>query len=360
MILAAIALLAAAQPKMLAVLEFKDKLPKSGDNLDVGYLTDVVRDDAKDAVPSLKVMTRENMLVLLQSSGKSLADCEGECEVDTGRRIGADLVISGEVLRFGTQYKVNMKLHDTHEGELLAGAIAAGSTADQLDADLNRAVAKLLAPLKEPQPERKLTRREPPPQPTQQAQPQQAQPSPWPRATTSVSAPPPEPQRAEPEAPGFMSVLHVDAGYWSGSASTGVSGGSGPPTTTGGGSGSGLMLSVGALPSVRVSDVFRLGLAAEFAMFFDNGNTLKNYALGPGVALLFGKLVVSAAAGYGFYSDNGGSGLFALAGLDVPLAGPVALHAQLSWRKASNDLAGGLGTIEQTFLVGEAGLSLIF
>ena len=39
------------------------------------------------SVPGVSLMTRENMLVLLQSSGKKLEDCEGECEVETGRRL---------------------------------------------------------------------------------------------------------------------------------------------------------------------------------------------------------------------------------------------------------------------------------
>src|SRR5205807_2437182 len=77
-----------------------------------------------------------------------LASCEGECEVDTGRRIGADVVVSGELLKFGTQYKLNMKLHDTRSGELIAGAVAAGTTADDLDRSVAQACEKLFAPLK--------------------------------------------------------------------------------------------------------------------------------------------------------------------------------------------------------------------
>src|SRR5438552_16899309 len=110
--LLALLLVAAPAQKTLAVLEFKSKLPKGAD-VDVGYLTDVVRTRAKDTVPELKVMTRENMLVLLQATGRKMEECEGECEVETGRRVGADLVISGAVLKFGSQIKMNMKLHDT-------------------------------------------------------------------------------------------------------------------------------------------------------------------------------------------------------------------------------------------------------
>ncbi len=140
-------LLVAAPAQVLGVLEFRDKVPE-GQKIDVPYLPDQVRSSAKEVLPSIKVITRENMLVLLQSSGKELAACEGECEVDTGRRIGAELVVSGELLRFGTQYKLNMKLHDTRSGELISGAVASGSTADELDRNLRPAVEKLLGPLR--------------------------------------------------------------------------------------------------------------------------------------------------------------------------------------------------------------------
>src|SRR5205807_435492 len=139
-----LALLIAAQ--VVAVLEFRDKVPPD-QRIDAAYLSDQVRSAVKQDLPQSRVITRENMLVLLESSGKKLEECEGECEVDTGRRIGADLVVSGELLRFGTQYKLNMKLHDTRDGSLLAGAVATGKTADDLDRDLRPAVGKLLAPL---------------------------------------------------------------------------------------------------------------------------------------------------------------------------------------------------------------------
>ena len=112
-----LALLLAAAAPVVGVLEFRDKVPPE-QRIDVAYLSDQVRAAVKEVLPQSRVITRENMLVLLQASGRNLEECEGECEVDTGRRIGADLVVSGEVLRFGTQYKLNMKLHDT--GPLMA------------------------------------------------------------------------------------------------------------------------------------------------------------------------------------------------------------------------------------------------
>ena len=140
---------AASPGPLMAVLEFRSKLTgEMQQQVDAGYLTDVVRSSALKQIPGLQVMTRENMLVLLEGSGKSLADCEGACEVDTGRLLGADLVVTGEVLRFGSALKLNLRLHETRDGRLLSGAQASGRTVDELDQSLQAAVADLLAPVR--------------------------------------------------------------------------------------------------------------------------------------------------------------------------------------------------------------------
>ena len=90
-------------------------------------------------------MTRENLLVLLQASGKDLAECEGECEVDTGRRIGADAVVSGDVLKFGSRFKLSLRLHETRGGQLLSAAVASGATLDELDTAVQEKGRELVA-----------------------------------------------------------------------------------------------------------------------------------------------------------------------------------------------------------------------
>jgi len=129
----------------LAVLDFKsyatDFKPE-----DVRYFTDLVRGATLRAAPALEVMTRENLLVLLQATGKDIAKCEGECEVDTGRRIGADAVVSGDVLKVGTRFKMSLKLHETHNGRLLSTSIASGKTVDELDESLHKAAEELMRP----------------------------------------------------------------------------------------------------------------------------------------------------------------------------------------------------------------------
>ena len=129
----------------LAVLDFQN-FAKDLSKEDVHYFADVVRGATLRAAPRMDVMTRENLLVLLQASGKDASQCEGECEVDTGRRIGADAVISGEVLKVGSRYKISLKLHETHDGRLLSTGVASGKSIDELDEKLQAAAAELLAP----------------------------------------------------------------------------------------------------------------------------------------------------------------------------------------------------------------------
>ena len=134
----------------LAVLELKNKLPpKIAAQFPADYLTDQLREAALHAVDpaKLQIISRENLLVLLKSSGKSLEECEGECEVDTGRRIGADFIISGELLQFGTSVKCSLRLHDTQSGSLLAAVTPGGKTPDELEKSIDDSMAKLLAPL---------------------------------------------------------------------------------------------------------------------------------------------------------------------------------------------------------------------
>src|SRR5205814_4819309 len=111
------------------------------------YVADRLRAEVLSSGVDARVISRENMLVLLQAQGKQLADCEAECEVETGRRIGADLVVSGELVRVGDSLKASLRLHETRSGTLVAAVTAAGMTAEDLDAHLGSAVRQLVGPL---------------------------------------------------------------------------------------------------------------------------------------------------------------------------------------------------------------------
>jgi len=137
--------------RVVSVLELRNKL-RNGDpsSIDAGYVADRLRAEVLAAGIGGKVISRENMLVLLQAQGKQLADCEGECEVETGRRIGADLVVSGDLLRVGDTLKASLRLHETRSGTLIGAATAAGTTAEDLDAHLGPAVRQLVAAVARP------------------------------------------------------------------------------------------------------------------------------------------------------------------------------------------------------------------
>lgn len=107
------------------------------------YFTAVVRGVTLEVEKGIDVITRENLLTLLQSTGRKLEDCEGECEVETGRRIGADLIVSGEIQKVGTRIKMTLRLHRTADGKLLGTAIASGHSVDELDEDAQRAAHAL-------------------------------------------------------------------------------------------------------------------------------------------------------------------------------------------------------------------------
>ena len=118
-----------AATRIVSVLELRNKQQlRDGPGIDAGYVADRLRAEVLGAGIDARVISRENMLVLLQAQGKQLADCEGECEVETGRRIGADLVVSGEILRVGESLKASIRLHETRSGTLVAAVTAAGSS----------------------------------------------------------------------------------------------------------------------------------------------------------------------------------------------------------------------------------------
>lgn len=132
----------------MAVLELQNKLKGAErEAVDGGFFGNEVRAAALEALPGLDLMTRENVITLLAATGKKLEECEGECEVETGRRLGADWVVSGELVKLGSTLRLGLRLHETKAGRLLAGTSASGKDAEALDAAIPAAVRKLLAPL---------------------------------------------------------------------------------------------------------------------------------------------------------------------------------------------------------------------
>jgi TolB-like protein len=183
----------------LAVLEFDDKLRGKDAHTDRTYFSDAVRAAAKRVSPGLFVMTRESVLSLLQSNGKKLEDCVGNCEVETGRLLGADYVVSGRLTKMGGRFVLTLRLHATRTGELLNTGRAQGRNVEELvdatdDAadSLLRKPASTPAETEEPSSRRKREQRKTPaPDSSKPAAPE-----------TSVAAPVTvEPPRAVASAP---------------------------------------------------------------------------------------------------------------------------------------------------------------
>ena len=141
----------AREGQLLAVLEFRSKLDAAGTKaMDIPYLTDQVRAAAFRALPQLRVITRGDLQMLLDQTGKTLEQCEGQCAAQTGRNVGADLVIDGTVLSRSGFLVLTMELHETKLGELLGQANARGRTIELLDDALPDAMGTLFERLKGP------------------------------------------------------------------------------------------------------------------------------------------------------------------------------------------------------------------
>ena len=97
---------------------------------EVRRVADRVRADAAKAAPQLEVMG-------------SAANSGGPCEVGSGRRIGADAIVDGEVRKLGSRYRVTLRLHETQNGKLLGAAVASARSIDELDQAITRAVSDL-------------------------------------------------------------------------------------------------------------------------------------------------------------------------------------------------------------------------
>lgn len=147
-LLACLAAPAAGAQRKLAVLELADSAAL--DEGAVRFLAERVRGEAA-ALPreAWLVMTRENLLALLPP-GTDLADCEGECEVETGRNIGADVVVSGEIVRLGDDLKVTLRAHETTGGTLLGQEVASAASEGALEGEVAAAARRLLLRVHEP------------------------------------------------------------------------------------------------------------------------------------------------------------------------------------------------------------------
>ncbi len=140
----------AESAERVAVLEFRG----SGSGLSSGerdYLVDsVVRGAVRRTLPPERyiVMTKETMIELLQGQGISFETvCEGACELEVGRKIGAHYIVTGSCWRVGGKHQVAIKLYDTKSGNLLSQETVSGVDVEGLSGTLAMATRAILAGL---------------------------------------------------------------------------------------------------------------------------------------------------------------------------------------------------------------------
>ena len=147
-LLVSLAILASSLPTpaladRVAVLEFAGD--GSIDDQGMLFLADRVREAALHHLgpQGWEVMDRGNMLVLMEANAEDLAICEGECEVETGRLLGADRVVAGRVVTFGSSLELTLRAYDTHSGGMLASHSGSATDLDEVKVRLDEISAWL-------------------------------------------------------------------------------------------------------------------------------------------------------------------------------------------------------------------------
>ena len=130
----------------LAVLRLRNRINMSREEIE--YLTGLVRRIAsKRLALDYLIMTQENIEVLLPPN-TNLEECVSECQVETGRTIGARFIITGEVLRFGKSLRLTLRMHDTKTGQLISSEVAKSKDIEGLESPTEKAVDLLITQIK--------------------------------------------------------------------------------------------------------------------------------------------------------------------------------------------------------------------
>ena len=132
----------AQSEQRIAVLELSNRTTLSQE--EVTYLSDLLRRLASsELAQTFLVIDKENIVTLLPPDRK-LEDCVGECAVDTGRLLSAAYIITGDIIKFGKQLRITIKLHDTKTGRLIASEVASGREVTDMEAGIQEAGGRLL------------------------------------------------------------------------------------------------------------------------------------------------------------------------------------------------------------------------
>ena len=128
--------------RRLAVLELTDTTGQQAAG--ASWLGETIRTRAARRMgDAWLLLTRENILAMLPP-GVDLASCEGDCEVETGRNIGAHAVMTGTLAQVDGAWRVSLHLYDTASGALTRARQISARRLGALEAPLEVAVDALL------------------------------------------------------------------------------------------------------------------------------------------------------------------------------------------------------------------------
>ena len=127
--------------KKVAILELNNRAGITSE--EAYYLTDLIRGTASISLTGFTIMTRENIFELLPP-GTDLDKCtEAKCEVEVGRNIGADYIVTGEIIKFAGDYRIITKAHHSLSGAFLGERTVKGANLKELENSLKQSVSGL-------------------------------------------------------------------------------------------------------------------------------------------------------------------------------------------------------------------------
>ena len=109
-------------------------------------ITDWVRGAARRALPGAAIMTRERVNQLIVTNPQVFERCSARgCELEWGRALGADLLVTGGVTRFGKRLTVTLRMHDTRRGTFLGEETATAESLEPLPERVQQSALRLFA-----------------------------------------------------------------------------------------------------------------------------------------------------------------------------------------------------------------------
>ncbi len=143
-----------AEKKRIAVLNLESTEDPRVFEKNLIMWTDVIRTVIHEKLSATEylLLTQENITQLVE---EPLEKClEATCQVMVGRQLGVQYIVTGKFMKFGSEYRVSLKLHDTVSGEMLSSQIVKSHDIFGIEGELvkslgNNLIKKLMPDLVE-------------------------------------------------------------------------------------------------------------------------------------------------------------------------------------------------------------------